>query len=57
MSETKTFTSLLETILQIQASAATARGNASRTVEVTDEDETVFVSFVPVPTQTRKSVP
>jgi hypothetical protein len=51
--ENKSFVSMLETILQIQASAAASRqGSTRRIVEITDEDESVFVSFVPVPTQT-----
>ena len=48
MSEPKTFTSLLETILQLQASAAASRhGSARRSVEVTDDDESVAIAFVP----------
>ena len=49
MSEPKTFTSLLETVLQIQASAAVLRQeSAGRFVEVTDDDETFSFAFVPV---------
>ena len=51
--DNKSFVSMLETILQIQASAAASRQESTRrSVEITDEDESVFVSFVPGPTQT-----
>jgi|GEM_PF-3626063 len=48
--DSNTWVSLLETILQIQDSAAASRQQSQRhTVELTDEDETVFVSFIPAP--------